>query len=142
MNCPQCGYSLFGLTEPRCPECGRRFEVTDFTFRPTAVHFLCPHCRQPYLGNDEHGLPRPSSFQCVRCRRWITAGSMIVQPIRDDATGESLRFGNAWELREKLGRGRAFYQSVAQLVSDPGEFFRVSYGNDNSGALMFAVLCS
>lgn len=24
-NCENCGYSLFGLTEPRCPECGHRF---------------------------------------------------------------------------------------------------------------------
>src|SRR5437870_2533200 len=120
MNCPQCGYSLFGLSEPRCPECGRPFEVTDFTFRPTSVHFLCPHCHLAYLGNDENGLPRPSSFQCLRCRKYITANMMIVQPIREDATGESLRFGNPWELRERIGKLRAFFTSYAQLVTAPG----------------------
>ena len=24
--CPLCGYNLRGLSEPRCPECGHRFE--------------------------------------------------------------------------------------------------------------------
>jgi hypothetical protein len=26
LYCPHCGYSLLGLTEPRCPECGARFD--------------------------------------------------------------------------------------------------------------------
>lgn len=26
MTCPNCGYCLFGLPEPRCPECGRQFD--------------------------------------------------------------------------------------------------------------------
>lgn len=25
LRCPECGYSLLGLTTPRCPECGARF---------------------------------------------------------------------------------------------------------------------
>ncbi|HPD30449.1 MAG TPA: hypothetical protein PLL20_10665 [Phycisphaerae bacterium] len=35
-RCPHCGYSLRGLPENRCPECGRPFEVTELTqsFRP------------------------------------------------------------------------------------------------------------
>ncbi len=28
-NCSRCGYSLHGLTAPRCPECGRPFERKD-----------------------------------------------------------------------------------------------------------------
>jgi len=27
--CPACGYNLTGLTEPRCPECGRAFDVAE-----------------------------------------------------------------------------------------------------------------
>lgn len=27
LRCPTCGYSLIGLTEPRCPECGQQFRV-------------------------------------------------------------------------------------------------------------------
>ncbi len=26
-ECVQCGYSLRGLTEPRCPECGMAFDT-------------------------------------------------------------------------------------------------------------------
>ena len=28
--CPGCGYSIFGLREMRCPECGRALDVRDF----------------------------------------------------------------------------------------------------------------
>jgi hypothetical protein len=28
--CRQCGYSLFGLSEPRCPECGRAYTLDEF----------------------------------------------------------------------------------------------------------------
>lgn len=31
LHCADCGYSLRGLTEPRCPECGKRFD-------PDALH--------------------------------------------------------------------------------------------------------
>jgi len=27
LRCPKCGYILLGLTVPRCPECGERFEM-------------------------------------------------------------------------------------------------------------------
>lgn len=27
VHCPQCGCSLIGLTELRCPECGARFTI-------------------------------------------------------------------------------------------------------------------
>src|SRR2546423_12181424 len=29
ISCPMCEYNLRGLTEPRCPECGYRFEWKD-----------------------------------------------------------------------------------------------------------------
>jgi hypothetical protein len=29
MYCPKCGYQLIGLSENRCPECGRAFEPAD-----------------------------------------------------------------------------------------------------------------
>lgn len=29
LQCPTCGYSLTGLTVPRCPECGRTFDVRE-----------------------------------------------------------------------------------------------------------------
>lgn len=38
--CPECGYSLRGLTQPRCPECGIDFPTTSPTFRRWAVRRL------------------------------------------------------------------------------------------------------
>jgi|GEM_PF-4962407 len=32
VTCPQCSYSLRGLTEPRCPECGHRFRWASVLF--------------------------------------------------------------------------------------------------------------
>ena len=40
INCPLCRYNLRGLSEPRCPECGCRFEWTEV---------LDPDKRHPYL---------------------------------------------------------------------------------------------
>lgn len=141
MNCPQCHYLLFGLSEPRCPECGREFDVTDFAFPAGAVHFLCPYCRQAYAGNDEFGLPRPRTFECVRCHRHVSASSMSVRPAREEVSGESLRFGNVWELRQRTGVPRAFVASVAQLAVQPAEFFRLAYGSDRSAAMNFGLAC-
>lgn len=30
LSCPRCGYPLAGLTEHRCPECGRPFTLSEF----------------------------------------------------------------------------------------------------------------
>ena len=32
--CPVCGYSLRGLPEPRCPECGERFSEAEYSSVP------------------------------------------------------------------------------------------------------------
>jgi hypothetical protein len=37
IDCPSCGYSLCGLVEPRCPECGKRFDPEKL--RQIYVHF-------------------------------------------------------------------------------------------------------
>ena len=34
-RCTQCGYMLYGLTEPRCPECGAVFDLTRSTHLET-----------------------------------------------------------------------------------------------------------
>ena len=141
MNCPHCQYVLFGLTEARCPECGREFEVTDFYFKPGDVAFLCPHCRQGYAGNDEFGLPRPRSFRCATCSKYVNVASMIVQPLRPDAQGDALRFGSLWEHRDKIGWWRGFFGTVAQIARRPQEFFRMAYAADRSDAFTFAGAC-
>ncbi len=37
--CPQCGYYLYGLTEQRCPECGRAFTFEELESTPEALGF-------------------------------------------------------------------------------------------------------
>src|SRR5262249_57628543 len=92
MNCSKCGYLLFGVASGRCPECGVMFAATDFSFPRGAVHFLCPHCQQGYLGVDQHGLPFPRTFRCVKCEQPIRAAEMAVRPIREGVLAESLPF--------------------------------------------------
>lgn len=42
--CPLCEYNLRGLSDPRCPECGYRFEWDDVTNPKTSVHpYLFEH---------------------------------------------------------------------------------------------------
>ena len=45
-HCPLCDYNLRGLSEPRCPECGYRFEWRDFTDPDRRLHpYLFEHHR-------------------------------------------------------------------------------------------------
>ncbi|MHC4609441.1 MAG: hypothetical protein ACYS7M_03745, partial [Planctomycetota bacterium] len=59
MHCIHCGYLLFNLPRPVCPECGLPFDVCAYRFEPQVVHFACPACDQEYAGNDQRGLPWP-----------------------------------------------------------------------------------
>ncbi len=44
MECLGCRYDLSGLTEPRCPECGRAFDRSDpSTFAPAAARRASAH---------------------------------------------------------------------------------------------------
>ena len=44
VQCPLCDYDLRGLTEPRCPECGYRFEWADLTDPARKLHpYLFEH---------------------------------------------------------------------------------------------------
>lgn len=143
MNCPRCDYLLWELQDDRCPECALPFEATDFAFQMSAVHFVCRDCGQSYLGNDERGLPKPRRFDCVRCRRALDAGRMLVRPIRDDARGRQIRSGTPWEHRDDVGLVRGFLDGVARLAIQPGEYFRQCYDDGNhSGAATFSIICA
>ena len=142
MNCVRCDYYLWNLPENRCPECGCHFEVTDYAFARNAVHFTCRHCEQPYLGNDDRGLPYPRRFHCVKCAQPLDAADMLVRPLRDDAHGQPMRFGTPWEQRGRVGLVRAFADGIARLAIQPGEYFRLSAVAHNHGATAFSVTCA
>jgi hypothetical protein len=38
-TCVGCGYLLYGLIEPRCPECGLKFDPAEFAGHPAATTF-------------------------------------------------------------------------------------------------------
>lgn len=60
--CPLCEYNLRGLVEPRCPECGYRFEwseLLDASLRPPALLF--EHARRRWV----------RSFVCTRAAGWL-----------------------------------------------------------------------
>lgn len=39
-HCPACGYNLHGLSEQRCPECGRRFTFAEVRTTPEELGFI------------------------------------------------------------------------------------------------------
>lgn len=79
LPCPLCDYDLRGLTEPRCPECGHRFDWRDFTDPSRQLH--------PYL--FEHH-PRRNARSFVRTLagglrpRAFWATLRPIQPSRPD----------------------------------------------------------
>ena len=142
MNCVRCDYFLWNLPENRCPECGVHFEVTDYAFEKDSVHFVCRHCEQPYLGNDDRGLPFPRQFHCVKCEQPLNAAEMLVRPLDEKALGQPLRFGTPWEHRSRVGLISAFLDGIARLAIQPGEYFRLSAVGQNQGATAFSVSCA
>jgi hypothetical protein len=38
-HCPGCGYNLHGLSEPRCPECGREFTFAEIRMSPDELDY-------------------------------------------------------------------------------------------------------
>ena len=61
LRCPLCEYDLRGLVEPRCPECGYRFEWADVTDPARRLH--------PYLF-EHHPERNASSFVQTHLRGW------------------------------------------------------------------------
>ena len=56
VNCPQCGYSLVGLRELRCPECGTRFTLDELI---RAQNYAGADERPPPLGSGANAAAPP-----------------------------------------------------------------------------------
>ncbi|MBN1511687.1 MAG: hypothetical protein JXB13_06710 [Phycisphaerae bacterium] len=85
MHCVNCGYLLFNLTRPVCPECGRTFRVSDYRFEPGCVEYLCPSCLTPLEG----GLPTADLARrpCAHCGVPLDPETLAVRPIGPHAVG-------------------------------------------------------
>ena len=54
VNCPTCGYSLIGLRDLRCPECGSEFTIDELI---RAQNYAIPTDTQSHLDTDPTGSP-------------------------------------------------------------------------------------
>jgi hypothetical protein len=71
VRCPLCDYDLRGLTEPRCPECGYRFDWSDLTDPTKRLHpYLFEHHPRRSLWSFARtmlgGLRPPSFWSSLR----------------------------------------------------------------------------
>ena len=144
MNCGACGYVLFNLPKPRCPECNTPFDVRTYTFEPGTVQFGCPHCDQLYEGNDARGLPHPPRFTCVNCQNPVDVSVMRVVPVSDQAAGfdgMAVGAGLPWERTDGTGMLTRWWQTCKLGMFRPTEYYRQLRGTEDlSKAIGFAAL--
>ena len=92
MRCQGCGYALWNLPEPRCPECGRAFDLREYVFRAGTVKFACPRCGELREGVGERHLPSTSDRAfCDACRLMNPVTAMRVVPLVDPPVEAELR---------------------------------------------------
>ncbi len=142
MRCRTCEYSLWGIRERVCPECGSAFSPSEYEFRPRAVAFECPSCGQDYYGTGPRGALVPAAFDCVRCGERCAMDAMVLRPAAgvDEEDTDLSRLQNPWERRREIGRVRAWLRTVgASFVSPARLIARTEPNGSVSAALWFAV---
>ena len=139
MRCKGCGYSLWNVPGRTCPECGRGFVPSEFEFQANAVEFCCPGCMQQYYGSDEHGLPVPRAFDCVKCGAACELDSMILRVapgVREDAVE---RYRVPWEQESQGSRFRRFWRTIGESLQRPTRLgLAIRAGADARRATWFA----
>jgi hypothetical protein len=144
VNCRTCGYALFNLTEPRCPECNTPFDVTNYTFRPGTVKFVCSYCGESYEGDDAQGLPANREFPGAKCSKLLSVSTMCVVPMAANAVGTLNRpVAVPWEEPGQMGLVRRWWKTVTFASRDPVLFYRVlRHVDDVKKAIGFAAVCT
>lgn len=119
MHCRHCGYALWNLIEPRCPECGLAFDLRTYRFAPETVGFACPDCGHLHAGRDDNGLPATADVAvCEACARPMQVTRMPVVPLLPDppaAIGSAL----PWDERAKLGWWKAWWKTTHMGMISP-----------------------
>ncbi|UCD28300.1 MAG: hypothetical protein JSV03_14630 [Planctomycetota bacterium] len=136
--CPVCGYNLRGLPEPRCPECGGQFDVSELVVSriPWADRkrigrfraywqtiWLIMHHNQQFCRE----IDRPVSYRDSQRFRWITLLHMYF-PLLGltfayyvlGERGLMVVLGDAWQT---VGLHLAFILSAAVATGLPSYFF-------------------
>ncbi len=142
MDCRRCGYQLWNLTEPRCPECGEAFDLRSYRFRPDTVAFACPYCGAQHRGAGEAYLPSTDArATCQACGRDMPVASMRVVPLTDPPT-PAIADRLPWERADELGFWRAWYQTFKLTLSAPSQVVRQLLPTSTVGrAYRFATWC-
>jgi hypothetical protein len=96
---------------------------------------------QQYYGTDEHGLPVPRAFDCVKCGAACELDSMILRVapgVREDAV-ELHRV--PWEQESQGGRFRRFWRTIGESLRRPTRLGRaIRAGADARRATWFALV--
>ncbi len=124
MLCRTCGYSLFNLTEPRCPECGTGFDLRDFHYTPGTVGFACPSCGHLHGGTGEHHHPAATEqATCNGCGQAMNVASMRVVVLSTDPEKAFAHpiLGLPWEQRKSMGRWKAWWATCKISMGRPGQ---------------------
>jgi hypothetical protein len=113
MHCRTCGYALWNLSEPRCPECGTAFDLRHYRFVPGTVGFACPHCGHLHGGMGPQHLPAlTEQAVCGGCGRTMEVARMRVVLMADDpALAQAEADVLPWEHRKRLGFWRAWWRT-------------------------------
>lgn len=126
MQCRDCGYDLWNLTEPRCPECGLQFDLRSYRFVPDTVAFACPDCGSLHGGSGDSYLPATSdTATCQACGRPMQVPRMRVVPLVDDPPS-AVAFTLPWDNRAQLGWWQAWWQTTKLAMGRPSEVVRQS----------------
>ena len=141
MRCKGCGYSLWNVPGRTCPECGRGFAPSEFEFQANAVEFCCPGCTQQYYGTDEHGLPVPRAFDCVKCGAACELDSMILRAAPGVREDEVELHRVPWEQESQGGLLRRLWRTIGESLRRPTRLGRaIRAGADARRATWFALV--
>jgi hypothetical protein len=120
MRCQNCDYPLWNLPARACPECGDAFAPSEFEFKPGAVKYCCPDCQQEYYGTSRKGHLRPSSFECVQCKRQLEMDEMVLLPAEGWDERVVVSHSAPWT-RSDIGHVRRWFATVGWSYVRPGD---------------------
>lgn len=124
MQCRTCGYALWNLTEPRCPECGTKFDLREYRFKPGAVAFGCPYCGALHEGAGEAYLPSSGeSATCRGCGQSMAVAQMRVVLLSDDPDAATVNL-LPWQRRKDLGWWKAWLGTCKMGMTGPVQLGR------------------